>query len=215
MDTKKLVIISGAVAVGVIVGFFVIRLIMGGGQATLPPPEPISSAPQSVDVEQTIARLKSVIQQDPNNYDAWVQLGNIYFDNKQPAQSVEAYVKALAINNSSPDVHTDLGIMYRSLNRFNDALAEFSKAAAMDPRHVQSRLNMGVVYLYDLNQPEKALAAWEEVLKMEPTGERANQLRQRIDEAKQMLAKGSGQPPMPGQPSAPGMPPMPPAAPKK
>ena len=55
--------------------------------------------------------------------------------------------------------------MYRELGQFDRAVANFQKANQVDPKHVQSLFNMGVVLLNDLKQPKKALRFAEEGLK--------------------------------------------------
>lgn len=44
----------------------------------------------------------------------------------------------------------------------------FDKARQIDPSHQQSRFNRGVVFLYDLKDPQSAVAAWKELLSVNP-----------------------------------------------
>ena len=46
--------------------------------------------------------------------------------------------------------------MYRDIGQFDKAIANFEKANQVDPKHVQSLFNLGVVYAHDLKQPKKA-----------------------------------------------------------
>ena len=103
------------------------------------------------------------MKKDPRNYQALVQIGNDYFDLGEAQKSVDAYTKALAIKGDDPNVLTDMGVMYRQLKDFPKALAAFRKAAAASPTHPQSRMNIGVVLMHDLNDPKGAIAAWEDL----------------------------------------------------
>jgi hypothetical protein len=38
----------------------------------------------------------------------------------------------------------------------------------MDPKHEPSRLNKGIVLLFDMNDPSGAIASWEELLRLNP-----------------------------------------------
>jgi hypothetical protein len=49
---------------------------------------------------------------------------------------------------------------------------------------VQSLFNLGVVYAYDLNQPQKAAAAWEKVIQISPSSPQAMQARQAMENLK-------------------------------
>ncbi len=83
-----------------------------------------------------------------------------------------------------------MGVMYRDLGQFDKAVVNFQKANQLDPKHVQSLFNLGVVYLNDLKQPKKAIDAWNKVIQTAPTSDQANQARIAIEEAKK--AGGGG-----------------------
>jgi cytochrome c-type biogenesis protein CcmH/NrfG len=125
--------------------------------------------PQQEDMLAAIKTLEEVVAKEPGNYEAWVRLGNNYFDTDQPDKAIAAYDTALAIHNGSPDVWTDLGIMYRRTGRFDQAIESFDQAAQRDPSHAMSRFNKGIVLLHDFNDPAGAVAAWQEVLAIDPT----------------------------------------------
>ncbi len=135
------------------------------------PQQVASSAaqPAQKDMAKAITLLEQVVAKEPGNYEAWVRLGNNYFDTSQHEKAIVAYDKALAINNGSANVWTDLGIMYRRTGQFDKALESFKEGAKRDPNHVMSRFNMGIVQLHDLQDIAGTIAAWEEVLKLDPT----------------------------------------------
>jgi len=74
--------------------------------------------------------------------------------------------------------------MYRQLKDFQKALAMFRKAAAVSPTHPQSRMNIGVVLMHDLNDPKGAIAAWEDYLRVAPNDPNAENIRRSIQELK-------------------------------
>ena len=150
-----------------------------------PPSTPPGSSP--LEVASKIKTLKEIIQKDPKNLPAWVELGNLYFDSDQPKEAIEAYSKYLAAKPDNPDVRTDMGIMYRRLGEFDRALEEFRKAAQIDPKHINSRYNIGIVLLHDKQDIKGAIKAWEDYLKVDPQSERADRVRAQMENLKKMV----------------------------
>jgi cytochrome c-type biogenesis protein CcmH/NrfG len=139
------------------------------------------AAPHAVGTGE-LNRLKAVVLKDPRNLQALVALGNLYFDSNQYPKAIDAYRKALALDPKNPDVHTDLGIMYRAVTDYDRAIKEFREAARLDPTHKNSRFNLGVVLQHDKKDLDGAIVAWEDFLKVEPSGERANMARTEIEQ---------------------------------
>jgi cytochrome c-type biogenesis protein CcmH/NrfG len=151
------------------------------------PPLSAPPGPSPLEVASKIKTLKEIVQKDPSNLPAWVELGNLYFDGDQPKEAIEAYSKYLAAKPDNPDVRTDMGIMYRRLGEFDRALEEFRKAAQIDPKHINSRYNIGIVLLHDKQDVKGAIKAWEDYLKVDPTSERANRVRAQMENLKTMV----------------------------
>jgi cytochrome c-type biogenesis protein CcmH/NrfG len=155
-----------------------------------PPGAPMSvpKGPDPVEVASKIQTLKEIVKKDPKNLAAWVELGNLYFETDQPKEAIEAYSQYLAIKPDNPDVRTDMGIMYRKLGQFDRAIEEFRKAAQSDPKHINSRYNIGLVLLHDKQDIKGAVKAWEDYLKVDPNSERAQRIRAQIEKMKSMPA---------------------------
>ncbi len=150
-----------------------------------------SSAPASapaVNYQQQIGMLEGIVAKEPGNRNAWVQLGHNYFDSDQPMKAIEAYDKALAINDNDPNVLTDQGVMYRRLGWFDKAIGNFEKANRINPNHQQSLYNLGIVYRYDLQDFPKAIDAWEKFLIVNPGGPGSSQVRAELENLKRQPA---------------------------
>jgi len=148
-----------------------------------------STAPAAspADLQKQIDTLRSNLKDDPKNLNVLIQLGNLYFDAEQFDQAIEAYSKALEIDPNNADVRTDMGIMYKKKRNYDRAIAEFKKAAELNPRHVNSRYNLGIVLLHDKGDIKGAIKAWEDYLRVEPTGPRADNIRSQMDKMKAMV----------------------------
>ena len=153
-------------------------------QMPLPPAPP--PGPDPAELNLKIQALKDIVKKDPKNLPALVELGNLYFDSGQPKEAIEAYTQYLAIKPDNADVRTDMGIMHRALGDFDRAIEEFKRAAQSDPKHINSRYNMGIVLLHDKQDIKGAIKAWEEYLKVDSKSEKAQRVRSQIEKMKKM-----------------------------
>ena len=122
--------------------------VSGQQSAPLPPPGRGQT--------DRIQALEKETAQHPQNVEAWIQLGNTYFDTNRIKKAIVAYQKALELDSKNPNVWTDLGVMFRRNGEPRKALEAFDRAATIDPLHEICRLNKGIVLLHDLNDPEAA-----------------------------------------------------------
>jgi tetratricopeptide (TPR) repeat protein len=190
MARSTLLGIGAGLAAGALAGYLV-----GYGQgrdaaereaALAPPAAPAAAAPAPgglpTDALERIETNRRLVAADPKDRPAWVQLGNDYFDTHQREKAIAAYAEALALQPDDPDVLTDQGVMYRETGAFDRAVANFEKASRIDPRHVQSLYNLGVVQAHDLRSPDKATAAWRKVIEIAPASPQAAEARKGLAE---------------------------------
>jgi cytochrome c-type biogenesis protein CcmH/NrfG len=191
-----------AVLIAFIAGFVTgatVAILKGKGRTAMPriaqkPQGPAPAAPMGAlpgpspaEVAGKVQALKDILQKDPKNLGAWVELGNLYFDSDQPREAIEAYSKYLAMKPDNADVRTDMGTMYRKLGDPDRALKEFREAAQSDPKHGNSRYNIGIVLLHDKQDIKGAIKAWEEYVKVDPQSDRAKRVQEQMEKLKQMV----------------------------
>lgn len=180
---SKETVLVGIVA---LVAGLIIGLLIGQKSFSDPSGKP-SGAPTApaqmpaINLQQKITELKSILATDPKNRQAWVTLGNEYFDSNQFMNSIEAYDKALELEANDANVLTDQGVMFRRLGWFDRAITNFEKASEIDPSHSTSIFNLGIVYRYDLQDFPKAKLAWTRFLEINPTGTGSDRVRQELE----------------------------------
>ena len=183
MKKENVVFVAIALIVGVLGGYLIFS-ISSNKEAPAPAGGIPLGAGTAADYRQRIATAEKIVADTPTNRQAWVQLGNDYFDTGQPQKAINAYGKALDLSPNDPDVLTDQGVMYEQVKRFDLAIANFEKAQQIDPNHLQSQYNMGMVYANDLHQPDKALKAWSRYLQLDSTSPKAQQVKGLIEQLK-------------------------------
>lgn len=129
---------------------------------------PSQQSDQSQQEAQAILNLEAEVTANPENYDAWTQLGHLYFDSNQVVKAVGAYEKSLDLHSGNANIWTDLGVMYRRSGAPEKAIEAFEKAMSMDSTHAPSRFNKGIVLHFDLGQTDKAIESWQSVLAINP-----------------------------------------------
>ena len=142
-----------------------------------------------------IASLEDETAKNPQNTQAWIQLGNEYFDSSQHEKAIWAYQKALELDPNNANVWTDLGVMYRRSGQPQKAIQSFDKAIEVDPNHEPSRLNKGIVLLHDMQDFDGAVAAWEALLAvnpiaMAPTGRSVDEMIQAMKKQRSQMGQG-------------------------
>ncbi len=164
------------------------------------PGAPQARAPQAQvatpDRTNMIASLEDETAENPQNTKAWIQLGNEYFDSSQYEKAIRAYQKSLELDPNSANVWTDLGIMYRRSGKPKEAIQAFDKAIEVDRKHEASRLNKGIVLLHDMRDFDGAIAAWEELLEvnpiaMAPTGRSVDEMIQQMKKQQGQMGQGA------------------------
>lgn len=179
MKKETLLVAVIVLIVGLLIGYMVALKSSAPSQSAAPV-QGTATAPV-VNSQKKIDEIKSLLAADPANRNAWVALGNEYFDSNQFIDAIDAYDNALKLNPEDPNVLTDQGVMFRKMGWFDRAIENFTKAAALDPKHVSSFYNLGVVYRQDLHDFPKAIDAWTRFLELNPSGPAAEQIRQQIE----------------------------------
>jgi tetratricopeptide (TPR) repeat protein len=187
VKNENIVMIVVALIVGLLGGFLVFSITNKQKvQVASGPAVPMGSG-SPTDYQTRINELEKIVMQKPEDRQAWVQLGNDYFDTEQPQKAVTAYQKALDLAPTDPsnaNIVTDQGIMFRKLGMFDRAISNFDKATKLDPKHTQCLYNLGIVYATDLKQADKAIKAWNDFLKLDSNSPQAQQVKQMLEQLK-------------------------------
>ncbi|MGI9537670.1 MAG: tetratricopeptide repeat protein [Desulfocapsaceae bacterium] len=147
---------------------------------------PNQQSAESQQEAQAILNLEAEVTSNPDNYNAWTQLGHLYFDSNQVSKAIGAYTKSLELHSGNANLWTDLGVMYRRSGDPEKAIEAFDKAISMDNSHAPSKFNKGIVLHFDIGNTEEAIKSWQSVLAINPDYKTANgmPLQELIDQVK-------------------------------
>jgi len=151
------------------------------------------AAAAAKDYDTAISTLNEANQIDPNRDPIWFELGNDYLASaakqtdpeekqKRYQEAAAAFQKAIELRSTSEQAQKDpnnnatmaayynnLAQVYAKTNKVDDAVANYNKAAQLDPTHAGGYLfNIGAV-LTNAGKVDDAIAAFDKVIAADPT----------------------------------------------
>lgn len=118
-------------------------------------------------IEQ-IDYYQGLVDKKPNNPDNRVNLGYSYFLKGDTDNAIKQLKVAINLDNKNFGAYFNLGLVYNSDKRYNDAARMAQKAEVLSPKNFQAHLLSGMVYR-NLKQYDKALKSLQDALKIMPT----------------------------------------------
>ena len=94
-------------------------------------------------LNEAVRLYESVLQIEPANFDALNLLGTVNAQTRQYKVAADFFRKAIAVNAKVPYVHLNLGNALMALEHFNEALASFDTALALQPNYVEAHSGRG------------------------------------------------------------------------
>jgi len=139
-----------------------------------PSQAPSSSGQQAKVLDEArVQQLTTILNSDPKNAGAAVQLGNTYFDAEHYPEAIKWYEQALTIDPKNADASTDLGVSYYYTNRSDEALKQFENSLRIDPKHTKTLLNKGIVLAFGKQDLNGAAESWRRVVELAPNSPEA------------------------------------------
>ncbi|HLN92155.1 MAG TPA: tetratricopeptide repeat protein, partial [Patescibacteria group bacterium] len=167
-----------------------VLLSVSGCKKKQPPAPAGEGEPIRLNAAADIENYKEILRKDPNNLQALIGIGNLYFDTNRDLLAIENYRKALALDPTNANVRTDMAVCYRRSGNPARAVEELKRAISTSPRHAQSRYNLGVILIQDMHDTEGGIKAWEALLENIPDYPYRDSLKAEI--ARMRSAHGSG-----------------------
>lgn len=134
-----------------------------------------------IDTDTAIRMVQEEMAQNPKDPKPPLGLANFLYDQKQFAQAIEWYQKALALDPSNVDARTDMGTAYFNSGKADEALREYRKSLEIDPHHKQTMFNIIIVYLEGKHDRAAARKAWERLHQEDPNYKGLDDLKQKVD----------------------------------
>jgi tetratricopeptide (TPR) repeat protein len=119
------------------------------------------------DYDIAIECYNKAIQLDPNDIDAYMNLGEIYFAISEYNKAIGYFKKIIQINPKFIHAYCMLGEIYASRQNFDEAIRFFEKAIQMHPSRTELYTRLGNIYLRQRNY-NKAIFNLEKLIHLLP-----------------------------------------------
>jgi len=106
-----------------------------------------------VKAEKAFARATEL---NPNNFDAWMDLGNVYYVTGEFDKEFVAFRKAVQLRPDSDDAHFSLATGYEDKGDFGSAVTEYHRTIWLNPKHTEALFNLAIIQLIQGNRAEAA-----------------------------------------------------------
>lgn len=169
-----------ALAVGFVGGIFYNAFSTQSGSVQIPVSQSTGQPPDnSLQQANRVLALEKEEAANPDNVDAMIELGDIYFDSNKFQEGIAIFTKAEKIAPANTHILNDLGLLYMNTDEYDAAMEKFKAVLNIDPNHSHSLYYIGVVYRLE-GDTETALQTFEQVLSLNPNPELEANVRQEI-----------------------------------
>jgi tetratricopeptide (TPR) repeat protein len=135
-------------------------------------------------VAQAIEAYRKAVELNPDAAGAWVNLGTIFYRQRDFAESERNYVKAIEADPTYPLAEFNLGNLYDEQGRTNEALDHYRKALELNPQYCDAHFNLALLSERS-GDSMRAVHHWKAYLKLDSTGQWAEIARRQLDRLRQ------------------------------
>jgi tetratricopeptide (TPR) repeat protein len=119
------------------------------------------------DTAKAISSMQTAVEQDPDHYNAYIQLGLLCAATDNPlAESY--YLNAIKINPSSEEAMYNLGMYYQELDNYNAAIETYTTLLKANPHHFDAHFNLGMLHVVKLNMVDEAMKLFNAAIADDP-----------------------------------------------
>jgi tetratricopeptide (TPR) repeat protein len=109
---------------------------------------------------QAIDSFEAVLEQEPENTSALINLGAAYYSALDADSAISSYQRALELDPDDAAIHSNLAAVYVNLQQLDSALAEYQRALELDPELAEAHFGLGVVY-WQMQNTDRAISSFE------------------------------------------------------
>ena len=143
-------------------------------------------------VEDVIHAYEQAANLDPASAGALVNLGTVYFNQRNFTEAERQYRRALEVDVNYALAHFNLGNLFDEMGDRAQALTHYQAALGIHPSYADAHYNIALLY-QAINQNMKAVQHWKTYLKLDPSSEWSGIARRELGKLREStIVQGSG-----------------------
>jgi tetratricopeptide (TPR) repeat protein len=119
------------------------------------------------DTAKAISSFQTATEQDPDYFDAFMQLGMIHAARHDPL-ALQYYNSALQIKPDHPDALYAKGMFQQEHEMYNEAMQTYIHATKVHPEFREAYYNLGYVHMYYLKLYRESLKYFTDAIEVDP-----------------------------------------------
>jgi len=135
-------------------------------------------------VDEAIEAYQKALELNPEAAGALVNLGTIFYRQRQFAEAETYYREALEADPEYPLAQFNIGNLYDELGRLDEALDHYRLALGLNPQYADAHFNLALL-CERLGDNLKAVHHWKHYLKLDHGGHWAEIARRQLDRLRQ------------------------------
>jgi tetratricopeptide (TPR) repeat protein len=134
----------------------------------------LEDVPGRIDEAKSV--YQTILELQPGHAAAAINLGTIFYNEKEFAQAEQRYRQAVAADPEYALAFFDLGNVLDEQQRMDEAIQAYQRALALVPQYADAHYNLALAY-ERIQEPRKALRHWTAYTRLDPTGPWASHAR--------------------------------------
>jgi cytochrome c-type biogenesis protein CcmH/NrfG len=126
--------------------------------------------------DESLLLLQQLLASDPNDFQAWAELGTVFLMKKDLSEAEKAYQQSTQVRPKFYLALMNLGRVRLMQQKFDDAIPILSRAVAVKATSADANFYLGEAYL-QIKKGSKAVGYFYEALKLDPVGKADAHLR--------------------------------------
>jgi len=139
--------------------------------------------------EKALSEYKKIIEKNPQNWQAYIRIGDCFLNMNNFEPALDAYKKAVILNpnlnnikENIKQIQLKISQKYVSEKDYKSALKILNNIIKTDPNNIDANYQLGILYKEN-NRPEKAKEYFDKIIKTNPDNKKA------LDELKLLSVK--------------------------